>query len=283
MNSALVVGCFNFVGFHLVEHMLERGIEVTGVFDKVHSPNDWSDKELAIGRNANFETIDLGSLNVTDLAKFDVVYYTLIDPNQHVDKTALSLYQTITTELLASLLSFCRKSNTPVFLISSYDVFNENDEVVSTKSIPNPSTLIGRLHLLEERLLLDLKKALGGIATIVRVPTAFGPWQPQTMVYQQIIDGEEIVIKENRRDMMYVRDLAETLYMLYYQETNEAIIHVISGKKNQWDKGFSLLSRSKPTPYIGKVLYEDAYTGVTVTTMEQGISEQLKHSYAKKL
>ena len=76
MDKAIIVGIYEFIGFHLCEVLLQEGIEVYGV----NLPMDDSDlvvdeKRLLIGRNSNFQEKDESFLSSLDLTQKDTFIF----------------------------------------------------------------------------------------------------------------------------------------------------------------------------------------------------------------
>ena len=54
MQTSVVMGAFQFVGFHLAKYLLDQGEEVVGIDWGDVSGEAIVDKEMEIGRNSNF-------------------------------------------------------------------------------------------------------------------------------------------------------------------------------------------------------------------------------------
>ena len=77
MDKAIIVGVYEFIGFHLCEALLQEGIEVYGV----NLPIDTSDhvvdeKRLLIGRNSNFQEKDESFLSSFDFSQRGHIYFS---------------------------------------------------------------------------------------------------------------------------------------------------------------------------------------------------------------
>ena len=76
MDKAIIVGVYEFIGFHLCEALLQEGIEVYGV----DLPIDTSDhvvdeKRLLIGRNSNFQEKDESFFSSFDFSQEDTFIF----------------------------------------------------------------------------------------------------------------------------------------------------------------------------------------------------------------
>ena len=76
MDKAIIVGVYEFIGFHLCETLLQEGMEVYGV----DLPIDTSDhvvdeKRLLIGRNSNFQEKDESFFSSFDFSQEDTFIF----------------------------------------------------------------------------------------------------------------------------------------------------------------------------------------------------------------
>lgn len=76
MDKAIIVGIYEFIGFHLCEALLQEGIEVYGVNLPMNDSDHIVDeKRLLIGRNSNFQEKDESFLSSFDYSQKDTCIF----------------------------------------------------------------------------------------------------------------------------------------------------------------------------------------------------------------
>ena len=81
MQTYIVIGAYQFVGFYVTQYLLNQGEEVIGI--------DWTDsqasqyiieeKELEIGRSANYIYFPINKLRLLDISQQDTVFISCYD------------------------------------------------------------------------------------------------------------------------------------------------------------------------------------------------------------
>ena len=130
---------------------------------------------------------------------------------------------------------------------------------------------------------------------IIRLPTLFGPWQPDNLIYQQAIratidKNKDLHFKmyENTDDLLYIDDAIDgILNIINKWETRKTYV-LSSGLEDQWKAGLRLISESFSFDEIideGKSKQKDPRTPYFIhkpkTSLEKGINNQFE--YAKWL
>lgn len=88
---------------------------------------------------------------------------------------------------------------------------------------------------------------------IMRLPTVYGPGQPEHHTYQQVISIEdedqersESISKDSiTEDVLFVDDAAEALYLAGKSPAKNEIYNISSGNPNQWLEGLTELKADK--------------------------------------
>lgn len=161
MPTSVVVGAFQFIGFHLAKFLLDQGEEVIGI--------DWEDvsmeKEMEFGRNSNFLYIPINRLHHVSVVQPKTIYISGYDLTYSSIKGKQTIIQHITTFLKTVEVHH----DSPVILMLP----NEEDQ-----SIFDP--LLQRVHDSDT-------------AKLVHLPTIYGPWQPETMSFEAAIRQKELL------------------------------------------------------------------------------------------
>jgi nucleoside-diphosphate-sugar epimerase len=193
LDQFIVIGVYQFIGFHLAKDLLDRGEVVNGC--------DWEcdeDKDLEIGRNANFSFIqpaELTASSVTDQTTIYISWYDLQRRNR------------ASYEWLVDVLSkWAKLEKQPNVLIFQSLAAGEQDQ------FPFGKTLY--------------------------LPTIYGPWQHESMVFEAKIrnkpsaDIQFALEKEYKLDAIYISDLIGSLEKVWTM--SEQKVGIKSKKNNQW-------------------------------------------------
>lgn len=257
MQRSVVIGAFQFIGFHLAKHLLEQGEEVIGIDWECESSETMMEKEMEIGRNSNFLYIPLHRLHQLSILQPRQIFISCYD----VSKSDREDKQTIVQEILA----FVKAVGAPIILLLA----NEEDQ----------SIFDSLLQVVNE------KEA----AKLVYVPTVYGPWQPDSMSFEAAIrqkekrEIEKILVKEDRSDALFIADIMKVLSGI--TSCDEKIIQLQSKAADQWQQCAVLLWKkelfrtsfpSSHSPQIKGYIYKVE----NKTSPEEGIALQKKHAQA---
>lgn len=268
MKKAIVVNPFCFIGFSLTTFLLNEGIEVVGLVMKdKQTEREMEQKLLHIGRNANF------------------TYYHHDDANMHEGvMNADVLYDDIKGETRWDVIGKCKK----VIFISYLDMFENLNGDIDESGTPSQNHLF---QTEQKRMNQAIEKNISYL--IIRIPTLYGPWQEKTHVYQQWIYNQlksvqnELIVMENTTDILYIDDVTNALYMAGVKNINGEVIHLASGKKNQWFEGLEILTGNNHQLVVKQKVSPSFYKNEKAkklldfnpnTTLEQGIKNQIKHT-----
>ena len=272
MKRVLIVGALTFVGYHLVNKMLAEEVEVYGFdFADFESMSKISEEKLfLIGRNALFTYSSIRDENewrAVEKGHFDAAYFCLCEPNQQSGFRN----ERIILQYLKRVTHMCEKNKVKLNVISSIEIGNEEEESENKRLFTK----------VEE----EIKK--GGFPYhIFRVPALYGPWQPVFMSYHQLILSElaqnecPFVPYEKGSDILYVEDVCEYLWERGTDLEKLGVYNLISGKKNLWEKGMTLLHADDKWSQHTEEAKRAAIESVCIrknTPLEFGLNKQLTH------
>ncbi|HHY72477.1 MAG TPA: NAD(P)-dependent oxidoreductase [Bacillus bacterium] len=241
MKKAIVLGALGFIGFALCECLLEEEYEVIGI-DYIEGRNaKVQEQKLAqIARNSHFvyRNEQVEEVVFKDVAeKCDCLYFCLDD--QEVNEDNINDKMLTRKIILLQVMDYCKEGNCQFIYLSSYEVFKKN-----------PRNLTGMLKAAEE---IEIEKYSqeNPIFTfvILQLPTIYGPWQPTSMTFQQLIQGVTLPsLDPIQEDAIFINDLAEILVYIPHSQLKNKTIIISSNKKNQWHEGFNFLQKHPKNP-----------------------------------
>ncbi|MBD7938064.1 MULTISPECIES: hypothetical protein [Cytobacillus] len=203
MKQAVVIDGYSFVGFGACKGLLEEGEEVL-LFNSLKA-DDGPEKQLSIGRNANLTEVDMNSLQ------------TLLEEEATVFIDGYSLY--------------IKDINLEQFLVPLLDIISfEKRKCVIILPIQ-------WLYSSESK--KWVQKTFSH-AHIYYLPTVYGPFQPEEMLFQQKLMHpslkKSISEKEWRNDAVYIDEAITCLLHDFSasKKSGEKIIN--SGIENHWQQ-----------------------------------------------
>jgi UDP-glucose 4-epimerase len=252
LEEAIVIGTFSFLGYNLLTKLLEDGVTVHGIDteDGQDSEEVNEEKILAIGRNANFIYLQeeewLQLLDRKEGPKVNALFYCLdIFDQQSLARARQSLSQAI---------KYCKFHSCPLIFSSSLEVVDHNEQQTITENTPiNPISAKGkRYNSLEEIIHMKYNEEPFSYL-ILRFPTLYGPWQPNSYAFQRAImaieEGnlEHYIEDEDeyKGDLLYVGDAVQALLNAESCSTRNELFHITTGKKGEWEKGISHILNKK--------------------------------------
>ncbi|MCK6204268.1 hypothetical protein KZX50_02220 [Bacillus infantis] len=216
MNRAIVVGAYEFLGFHLAMKLLDRGLEVTGIVPGSGGDDRYTaDKELLVGRNANFTVYSEADWKANgSIEEPHLIFLSLYD-FYFREETELSLWEGMFGHLEATIEETRSK---PVILmpVQYYEAGNE-----------------GNCH---------------SGALKIYLPTLFGLWQPSAFAFQRAIEGlenKDNTMLEHRGDAIHAAEAAEGIIEAAATEETGSLL-LWSGEKGRWGKCAKHLGMKEP-------------------------------------
>jgi nucleoside-diphosphate-sugar epimerase len=291
MKKVMVIGANNFIGYALCSRLLEEEVFVYAI-DVPRPEIDQSmieEKQFWIGRNANISFQLFKDFTIPDLIQdpCDYIFYTLYDPLEKSFKPNFDQCKEQTRKLLESVISYCIDTNCQLVLLSSYEVDVLQNELTSNRPTI-PSTKNGHLHLYEEEL---IQKECSIRYCIVRIPTVYGPWQPDNMFFQKAILSQlenkamDFTISEDTRDLLYIDDVTEWLCQLITSSLNNEVIHLTSGLPNQWLEAAKIICPNmnlQNTPQSSRPKGKMEKCVENITPLQEGIQNQIQFTKMRK-
>lgn len=214
MDKAIIVGTYEFLGFHLCKKLLEDGYEVIGIHCPFREEELYKEeKNLEIGRNGNFfeRGMDDWETNIDEPSILFIDYYDFfmrrVEGEFHkiFHEKNLSNYKQMMILLPQTLLM-------------------------------NDSFIVERKNIESSLERVDCKK--------IYLPTIFGPWQGEMFSFQQRLkDKNRPIIVDEREwqgDAIDVEDAVKTIVSLFQSSQSEILLSSEEG--DGWTKCAKLLS-----------------------------------------
>lgn len=233
--KVLVTGVAGFIGFHLTQKLLDRGVEVIGI----DNLNDYYDVSLKEGRlsqlaqnkhKENFEFIKMDLVDnvqieslfnnnnfevVINLAAQAGVRYSIENPRAYIDSNVVGFL---------NILEGCRnKKIKHLIYASSSSVYGANKKMPFSEidSVDHPVSLYAATKKSNELLAHAYSHLYKIPTTGLRFFTVYGPWGRPDMAYfkfaKNITEGKPINVFNNGdmyRDFTYIDDIVEGIVRL---------------------------------------------------------------------
>jgi hypothetical protein len=266
MDKAIILNVFDFVSFHVCKTLLEKGIEVKGIHVEDSEKEPFSEeKRLEVGRNANFEEYSLAAWanqEKRDTANAMIIF-SLYDLFM-LYKEAILQKETVTKPIL----DLMERSNSAAIILPSQ---------MMTKSID--SQVYNDLQAF-------LEQAVGVRPNLQSfyLPAVYGPWQPETFLFQQSLltkmNGIEEFkgVREGTMDAIYIDDAIESIFEIMSAGIQGSYL-LESGRKKHWDKCAAFLNIDNN---IVKSREMEQITSKTVKVTVKNISS-ISESFAKQM
>lgn len=208
MKKAFVTGAAGFIGFHLCSRLLNEEIDVIGI-DMAESP----DRIDFIARHAGFQYVP-SDINEVELKPYilgcDVVFHLACSVKPTAPWANIEDEVQRHVSVLKKLLSHANE-NIKVVYVSSYDVYGKRSGEVVEESPKNPETLFGLIKLTEENMIKQLAEKHSFPFIIMRLPTVYGPGQPDHHTYHQLISSN---VSENRKKIQLQKIQLQRIFFL---------------------------------------------------------------------
>lgn len=266
MDKVVIIGVFDFVNFHVCKSLLDKGIVVRGVqLDTKEKENMASEKRLEIGRNANFAEVSLGDIANQSSAN-ETIVLSVYDLYMRYKEDYL-----LTDHLISNIINKNNWENIVILVPSQIlkNVIDSKAEIVIEDFLKR--TILPNKH-----------------SYLLYLPTVFGPWQPETFIFQSSI------LTELNRAMPFKGLREETSDALFVDDVVKAIIEIMeinqpgkyllqSGKDNQWDSCAALLQLSEQdlNKRILEIKDKDIIRKIVPSTvpLSVALTKQIEHTH----
>ena len=257
---AVVTGANGFVGSHLVDNLIEKGLKVRCIVRKT-SNLKWLDGK-------NLEIFDCGLFNKDGLRiAFKDANYIFHVAGVVKSKTKEGYFKgnVETTRILLEVALENSATIKRFLLVSSGTVTGPSldGKPLTEKSECNPITTYGRSKLEGEKIVLSYKDKLP--ITICRAPAVYGERDTEIFIYFQTFNkGLTTTIGFNKKELSLIHavDLVEGFYLAATSEKAIGEIYFVSSEKYYtWQEINSVTSKVlNKKPIILKVPHSIVYT-----------------------
>lgn len=244
--KALVTGGAGFIGSHLVDHLVDKGIEVTVVDD------------LSMGSIDNIDSKDQVTIHVEDVRneefmnqllleqKFDYIYFlaavaSVYDSIEHPAET-----HTVNQTAVLNMLEFIRTSNLKIkkFLFtSSAAVYGNLPELPKREdSRVDPISIYAIDKYATERFALAYGNLYAIPTVCVRLFNVYGPRQNPSSLYSGVLSILTDCLVEDKtftlfgdgsqtRDFIFIDDVIQALELVTMKSEQHEVFNVANGNE----------------------------------------------------
>jgi nucleoside-diphosphate-sugar epimerase len=224
---SVVTGAAGFIGSHLVEEQLNRGLAVTGIdcFDPWYSPEVKRANLSKVLNHPNFDLIeaDLNELNLVELLDPDCVVFHLAARAGVQDSWGEGFESSIKNNVLATqkLMEASLKNKVNRFLYASSSSVYGNADIAQQQRIESPISPYGVTKLAVDQ--LGRVYGARGLQTVgMRYFTVYGPRQRPDMamnrLFQAALPGDfHFSLRGDgtqKREFTYVSDVVDATLAL---------------------------------------------------------------------
>ncbi|WP_347550753.1 NAD(P)-dependent oxidoreductase [Pseudalkalibacillus hwajinpoensis] len=241
MKKVLITGALGFIGFHLTELLLNRGIEVVAVDARMDPRREleYEAKELTFLRNSNYNQVSvlLQNESLEELGHGCDTIFHLSTPGEHRMRPQRRVEEG--REVMKRVMQ--GSYGKLLIYLSSFEVYGKRYGSITERTPLHPVTHNGRVKAAEEAVLATAEEEM--VIKKLRVPLVYGPWQPGNYVYQHyFLKGDLISTYKNEGeifhyDALYVDDVCEGLYKVASRRELSETINLSSGREGEWQKG----------------------------------------------
>mgnify|MGYP001210757949 FL=1 len=257
---AVVTGANGFVGSHLVDYLLSKGLTVRCIVRK--------SSNLRWLEGKNIELFKTGLLDKEGLRKaFNGAEYIFHVAGVVKSKTKEGYFKgnVDTTRTLLEVALENAATLKRFLVVSSQTVAGPStkNKPVDENNTPNPITTYGRSKFEEEKVVLSYKDKLP--ITICRAPAVYGERDTEIFIYFQTFSkGLTTTIGFNKKELslIHAADLVEGFYLAATSEKAKGEIYFIGSEKYYtWQEINAITSRIlNKKPLIIKVPHFLVYT-----------------------
>ncbi|MFA5029971.1 MAG: GDP-mannose 4,6-dehydratase [Patescibacteria group bacterium] len=274
-KSFLVTGGAGFIGSHLVDELLRKGVKKIVIVDNLFLGSKKNIQHVLNKKNVFFYKHDASDKKfMAALIRnhhIDVIYNlaTKALPYSFDDPHDAFLINVKLSDTLVSLLQ--EKKYKTLIHFSSSEVYGTSQSHKMSELHPmNPRTPYAAGKAAADMQVLSWQKFYNLDISIVRPFNTYGPRQnkglysgiiPKTI--KRILSGQQPLQEgngEQTRDFIFVTDVAKAAVKIFEnRKTRGAAINIATGKETSVKKIISVISRS--LKYKGKIIYKPARAG----------------------
>ncbi|PKG25524.1 hypothetical protein [Niallia nealsonii] len=216
MDDFLMIGKYHFIGLHLCSTLLSQGLKIKGISYPDFEVHQLEEKEMFFGRNANF--IDI---------KWEQRF------KQIKEGETIIVFDCYTLDKLDDLIA------------AMQEFFKGNRWKMPNKVVAIcPATM----EEVQNKQCTKFFKEKKIPYQFIYLPTIYGPWQPESFLFQQILLKEinkNLLPKQNEytKDAIFVEDAVEEIMEQIQNNQNEDIL-LRSVVQNHWQKCMDVLNYS---------------------------------------
>jgi UDP-glucose 4-epimerase len=219
-TKTLVTGCAGFIGSHIVEWLLERGYELTGIdcFTDYY-PRELKENNLSqVLNNTNFEFIKEDILEIDKFPEVDYVFHLAAQAGVRASwGKSFEIYTRNNIEATQKLLEFYKDRKIKKFVYaSSSSVYGDAELPIVENSLLKPVSPYGVTKLAGENLCYLYWRNYNVPIISLRYFTVYGPRQRPDMAINKfvkaILNNEEVIVYgdgNQTRDFTYIGDVVE--------------------------------------------------------------------------
>ncbi|MCA0172319.1 NAD-dependent epimerase/dehydratase family protein [Bacillus sp. RAR_GA_16] len=290
MKKVFITGGLGFIGYHLTEFLLNKGIEVVVMDGKVDKRRkaEYEMKEMMLLRNANYKQMNsrIEDASLDHLTReCDTIFHlstpNLLNDNRGSKKLEESL--TCTRKVMQA------SSGKVLVYVSSTEVFGTHYGSITERTPHHPRSNSGKLKSAEEGIALN---RIGETVKILRLPLVYGPWQPSYYAFQYALLHHKLPQKyEEERihfhdDAVYVEDVCHAMYQAAKRREQSETFNLTSGREGEWQRGvewcigdsIDLQEEKKLRCGISSKQCASKLGFSNITSIEEGLHQQRLHT-----
>ena len=266
--KALVVGGTGFIGSHIIEYLLSKGIEVRVLIRKKSDINRLSYKRIEF-KYGNVSEIDSLREHTKDV---DLVYSAFGILGQW--GIPEQKYWEVNTSGVKNLIESCLNYKIKQFIhISSAGVLGPlQDGVVADESFPyNPSNVYEKTKCEAEKEILNYGKKHGVPFTIIRPEFVYGPGDTHVLGLFKSIKAKRFVILGNGSSLLhptYIDDLIQGIHLCTYNQNTVGEIFLIAGDRPITVKELAETIAEELNVYLPKIKIPLFFANATANILE---------------
>lgn len=227
MKKILVTGYSGFIGYNLVEELLEKKYQVIGISDKKEDVRHDIIQIRKDVRKLDENELPKNLSCIIHLAAITDVSYCQKNPSECID---------VNVKGTQHILEIARNTRTKFLYLSTSHVYGIPNKLPIKESHPrNPSSIYASSKLAAEIITESYARSYGMDVSIVRLFSIYGPRSSEHLVISKIISqllNKNIISLGNlypKRDFLYVKDAVKAIELVLRKTKKFEIYNVGSG------------------------------------------------------